>query len=577
MNRSHAHRLAALCVMASLVACGGSDDEPAAAPPASGTPPAAATPPPPPPPPPAVSVPVSGVAATGAPLANSPVEIKCASGGTASTTTSSTGGYTATVTGGTLPCVIRVTANGQSIHSVIEAGVTLPAVANVTPLTDLLTSQIAQGTATGFFDNFNAAAQARLTPAAVTQATTQVTTALAGIVSLQGDDLLRGTLVPSTGGEGGNLADQKLDALARAMREAGTSISAVAQALVTAPGTPPPVLAAVPLAAASCPAFRSGDYWGIEPIDPQNTASAPPVRFNARTMQATYDIDQPSPTLVTYLPVAGQPCRFTAGDSGGVEDLVVSSSGVSVLRFPEGGRIKAAILAPKQDIALSELAGDWNIVGASILSAAVVPFNGRFTIAADGAVTGRAFVSGLGTPIASPNRTLALNTDGSFRQIENGVQLSDRMMATRAPNGVLTLFFTNFVGGPAGVAVARRQESVGVRPVGSVADFWNFDYTASGVSAIADLRRTITSINTSVTPNTETRIAAENNRVDTRSFNFPRLGMIYRAANTCTTGVGGPPLNCSDSLVLAGQGTGFSPSVRGPASGGAFEISISKP
>ena len=54
-------------------------------------------------------------------------------------------------------------------------------------------------------------------------------------------------------------------------------------------------------------------------------------------------------------------------------------------------------------------------------------------------------------------------------------------------------------------------------------------------------------------------------------------GTLYRAPNSCTNGVGGPAVNCAETIILASQGTGFTVSAGGSATNGFFSVSVIKP
>ncbi len=108
---------------------------------------------------------VSGTAATGAALAGATVSAKCASG-SGSATTAADGTFTINIENAQRPCVLSVTTpDGTTLHSVVEAGTENNVVANVTPFTELITAALAQGSTKTFFEQFDANAQARLTPA----------------------------------------------------------------------------------------------------------------------------------------------------------------------------------------------------------------------------------------------------------------------------------------------------------------------------------------------------------------------------------------------------------------------------
>lgn len=87
---------------------------------------------------------LSGVAAIGVPIVAGSINVTC-TGGSAQTTTSTTGGWTVSTSGLTLPCAVRVSggtvsgvANTTAYHSVALSSGTV----NVTPLTDLVVAQM---------------------------------------------------------------------------------------------------------------------------------------------------------------------------------------------------------------------------------------------------------------------------------------------------------------------------------------------------------------------------------------------------------------------------------------------------
>jgi len=96
---------------------------------------------------------LSGVAAVGTPIVNGNINVVCAAGGAlpnATTTNSTTGTYSVTLSGQTLPCAVQVsgvTINGitntMPYHSIAISTGTV----NITPLSDLLVANLT-GTAT---------------------------------------------------------------------------------------------------------------------------------------------------------------------------------------------------------------------------------------------------------------------------------------------------------------------------------------------------------------------------------------------------------------------------------------------
>ena len=124
------------------------------------------------------------------------------------------------MTGGALPCIVRVTGtspDGTSVtlHSVVETGTstngTTAAVANVTPITEMIVAQLMEAMPADAFTTFD---PQRITQTALTSATTTIVDALktAG-VDLGAIDPLKASLVPATGSTTGNTYDQLLDQL----------------------------------------------------------------------------------------------------------------------------------------------------------------------------------------------------------------------------------------------------------------------------------------------------------------------------------------------------------------------------
>lgn len=210
---SAAFKLVLMAGMAStLAACGGGSDAP---------PPVAVTPPPvitvPPPPPVSYAITMSGVAATGAAIANATVSAVCQSGG-ATATTAADGAFTVKVPAPAEgPCVLSVTNDDVVLRSIATGD---GAKANITPLTEMLVSHIAVTSGAGA-----AATPAQLAKNAnvkitVTNATMMLATAnrVAAIVGNAAgvsvpNDFLSATLIPKSATNPGNALDAVLEAM----------------------------------------------------------------------------------------------------------------------------------------------------------------------------------------------------------------------------------------------------------------------------------------------------------------------------------------------------------------------------
>lgn len=117
---------------------------------------------------------ISGVAATGAPMAGATVNLKCVAGTPSVTpTTDADGKFSITVSGATLPCLARVTGtDGLVLHSYVGALGNV----NITPLTEMVMGSLLGVNPASAFDNFslNALLDASRVDAAVTAVKTRL-------------------------------------------------------------------------------------------------------------------------------------------------------------------------------------------------------------------------------------------------------------------------------------------------------------------------------------------------------------------------------------------------------------------
>lgn len=197
--------LATLAAGLLLAACGGGDD------------PAPATP---------QAITVSGVAAVGAPLPGAAVSLRCADASNASATADTQGRWSTTVPAGAFPCLARATLAGTVLHAALAtAADATTARMNITPLTELLLTQLAGQAAAGFFD---APRYAAVTAAAIDTALVALRSQLpAALASGLGNDNPV-TVAFSANGAG---HDALLDGLQAAFTAAGTTLGEVSAAL----------------------------------------------------------------------------------------------------------------------------------------------------------------------------------------------------------------------------------------------------------------------------------------------------------------------------------------------------------
>ncbi|MBB3182077.1 hypothetical protein [Variovorax sp. Sphag1AA] len=189
---------------------------------------------------------VTGVAATGSPIASSAVELKCASGATGSATTDANGVWTATFKSTDYPCVARVqfvqvnnvytslyanalpTTTTTWIHSVVAA----PGTANITPLTDLIVGILGnQDPATWFAAVTNGTLSGAITSSALADALAKLKTTLS---TLPGKPSLPDGFNPLTSAfsaKKGDAGDDILESYSAALQASGlTQAQAAAHA-----------------------------------------------------------------------------------------------------------------------------------------------------------------------------------------------------------------------------------------------------------------------------------------------------------------------------------------------------------
>ena len=540
-----------------LAACGGggSSDEPAAATPLA----------------------LSGVAATGAAIAGQTVEAKCSSG-TGTATSNGDGSYTINVTGGVLPCVLKITpASGPALYS-IATGTGNSATANISPVTQLVVASLTGGDPAAYFTAVDATAAAGVTDADVTAAVTAVkTTLLAAGVDLGTIDVLAGTLTPATGTTAGNAYDQALDALAAKLSTAGTTLetltTTVAAASPAASPTAPAAttgVASLPAdlllkpAASHCPALRSGSYRMVLPTKGGSLAEQTgTITVDAQTLAVTYTEGSPGAWTA-----AEDACHFK--DDGGKTDMFVTQAGVIVARYTndDGASYGVGIGLPVQSHPLSALAGTWNAIGLSDSEAggAHTAATGTFAVDGMGALTGAVWCQNDETwgltgadcaTDANDGGTLKANTAGGFDIFDIGSDTpSGRVFAYRAGNGDLMLV----VAEDDGRVLFLTQKRSNVLPtVGVKSNYWNV--TLNGQLAaplsVGISSSTIQSVDTAAGSWVRQQHSPDGafDYSETLSANNPRDGYTLRPAAT-TAAVGGTPVQIRefDALVLRGMG-----------------------
>jgi len=590
------HIATAMTSVGLLAACGGSPSDSPAPAPAPSTP---------------ASITLTGVVAKGAALAGATVTTKCATGaGTA--TSNGTGGYSITITGGVLPCVLEATSSDAAtvLHSVATATAgSTAATANITTLTELLVAELTGQIPTAYMAGVSTASLATtVTAATVSTAQAGVVSTLtaAGIDTSAIGNMVSGPLVAASTGTTGNAYDLVLDNLSAALTTSGTSLSqlvaTVAASSPEAAGTSTdaadlsPALLFKPQAS-NCAALRSADYRLLKIAPSLTTGAADAVTaavtmsFDATTLTATFG---PGDTLT--LTAAGD-CQYTTPDGG---DVVVSPSGVIVARnlvgvdddtTSDGGKVRMLIAVPVQSIAVAELEGDWNLLSWDFESAGVqAPNAGVIQVNASGAMTSsKCFADALNTAAASctpepaPLPVFSAHAEGGFTLASNNPSdvWSSRFFAYKAGNGALMLVGLDAQGE---LSIGTKVQMLSLPPVARVTTSWNIAITsAAATDALSTTTNTITGANT------DTGIVTRDSQNGTSSFtvpqqmayNTPRAGLLRRTPETVMAS-DGSSATVREGYFLSIPGVGLTAyvlpdNIAGAGNNARFGMSVNQP
>lgn len=528
--------------LAALSACGGSDDNAAA------------------PAPVAPTTTIQGTAAVGAALANAAVQARCANG-TGTATTGADGRFSIQISGATRPCVLSVqTPDGTMLHSVVEPGDGTAANANITPLTELITAALAQGDTAAFFAQFDPTAQGRVTPANVDSASQTVQLVLSGIVELEGFDAVKGALVAANGAQAGNALDQKLDELSAVLKKSKTSIRELSLAFGANAGRAAIATVLQP-ASESCAGLRSGSYTFAN-ILPGSPAIA--ISLDASTLMVTPvfppEVPVPSPLPTISLTANAEACSF---DFIGAT-LLMSKSGIGMLTSSDPAiPLPPMYVLPTQEIALSELAGNWVGLGIGFVVNAFPATTSRatMTIDATGKVTAgvECTTAGVCTPWAQPDLpTLAKTASGFTLTTAKGTA---NIYAFKGTDGQVMMVVTH----SDGFMFASQQKQLALPTLGSKQAHWNTGLgLLGGASMFESVSTTVTGVDAAAGTYTQQR---DDGRVDTFGLNTPVAGLRHIHASAIV----------AEALALDFGNTGVSANVGIESGKEYFGASILRP
>lgn len=530
--RCPARAALALVMAAALAACGGGGGGEA---PAPGAPQAALQ--------------VSGTVAVGQALAAAEVKIECETG-SGSATTDASGKYSASIAAGTLPCMVRATGqvDGEPVvmHSLAGAGSlgpqgVLSAIANVTPLTELIMAHMNRGAPgplfdavssriSGMFEGFKAAMDRMMESMQLMMEMLKARIP----APYPSPDPFTAELEAATPANpnGGNDHDKALDQLGEILPVQALPVI-VSQVGNAASSGSTAVLEEVMAGVAggsleNCPVAISGKY---RTIDVTGETKVHTVDFKAKTW-----LTEGSSAPETIVPSGTQACEFSMGWT----TVVMGPNGVGAFHMTNG----SGLVFPVQSHALAAVTGDWNFLQSGINeSNEGEHFFGKFTVAADGKATVCDYNVMAGNGDFGPcepdpeSGTLTATADGGFDLAYGDTPA--RLFGYSAPDGTLFLFGTT---NPAGSwsppdfrtsIVLVRPQALVAPAVGTVTKYWDISSTFNGnfmqsESLTAD-SNTVTAVDAAAGSFTRTR--ASDNRVDTFLVNKPVQGLRYRALN----------------------------------------------
>ncbi len=521
---------------------------------------------------------VKGTAATGAPMPNATINATCGSvSGTATTATDGT--YTIKIAGGGLPCVLTATSSDGTtvLHSVVAGTGTSSgaAVAQITPLTELLVAQLAAGDPAKFVSSFSSTTA--ISSAAVSAANTAILSALkaAGLDVSTITDIASGTISAGSGAG----YDGVLDALKKAIIAANTSLAELTAAVgsTASSGTSQGAVMGTALApaAVSCPSLKGGTHRVIDFTD--NITYLATVDVTNLTVSANGK---------NYTLTKNNTCDYTLSDASApgvqVARVLVAKSGMAVWMNGGGNNTPAAgtigVSFPAQTLDPKALGAVYNRV---TYSAANVLPNGAFgTATFDGTGVNTSSVnctngvtSCAPDPTPSPLGHLIATADGGVDYVDNSGSIGAHAFGFRNAQGQIVLIAKEASGA---VSVLSKQTPLALPAVGAAASFWQFRLvptTTTPLVLMPDDSNTVTAVDPATSLVTR---KFQDNHTDQITFNNPFPGTRYRAPNACTTTTGAAG-TCSSVVQLPLQDEGINLAMSVNPNNPFLSVSITKP
>lgn len=299
---------------------------------------------------------ITGVAASGAAIAQGTVEVKCQVG-SGSTTTGLDGSYSLTIPGGQGPCLLRATdpVTKTVFHSALEKDAAAM-VAHITPLSDLVVARALGAEPAAAF--LNPAAQfEKITPANLAIGIEAAQEAVVVVGSALDVDPLKGQLKTATAEAQGTVLDRAIDAIMATLAAADKALSQLAAALAN--NTVPVSTSVTSLVDSSstfltgCPAARSGLVWLIDSFS-SGAPVAHEINFStsgagARTLKRLSDNTSQAITAGSVS------CSFVTADA---REFRISDNGIGIWQSASGFGVLVPI-QPSTSLTADSLTGQY--------------------------------------------------------------------------------------------------------------------------------------------------------------------------------------------------------------------------
>ena len=373
----------------------------------------------------------------------------------------------------------------------------------------------------------------------------------------------------ANGSNAGNALDQILDALGTAIENAGLTVAELSSAVAANPGSAAPIQTIVQPTAASCVGLRSGEYRYLDLIGGETFL----VNVDAPALRITHAEGEEAL-------IANGNCKFSIGETEPAM-WFTSKSGVTLIRNG-GSTATPALLIPNQTIALSDLAGDWNMLGYERDSEGqpYEPSKITFTLTAAGQVTAGADCDGLAA--CEPWEHLAdisVNPEGGFNWNDHAPEGdTSRILAFKGADGQVSLYIQY----EDGFLIGAKAQPVVLSPVGTIRKNYDIsmgnnrvlnptpDESATEVLSVDTANKTYTRVRSAGNP-------ANIGDVEIFRVDDPRAGLAHRAANT-TVKADGSPRTHSGIVAMSVAGTGLSAVVNlSPTPGFTYSFSVNRP